>query len=221
MHVDITGRLHQHQSDAAVSRQRTARSRLHHRAHGRSGRRRTGHRSGRVAAAQLRPASAMPFKTGLTFTYDCGEFEKNMDLALELADVKGFKARKADAGNAASCRPRHFPTRSSAPARRARKAPKCVSTAPARSIVVLRLEHARPGPRNSLQADRLRPARPRSERGRNTSRATPIRCFYGEGTGGSRSATMAGSAFHLATERSSTKGARDRRAYAQGRAKPI
>ena len=27
----------------------------------------------------------MPFKTGLTFTYDCGEFEKNMDLALELS----------------------------------------------------------------------------------------------------------------------------------------
>ena len=39
----------------------------------------------------------MPFKTGLTFTYDSGEFEKNMDLALELADFNGFKARKAQA----------------------------------------------------------------------------------------------------------------------------
>ncbi len=38
----------------------------------------------------------MPFKTGLTFTYDSGEFEKNMDLALEMADAKGFKARKAE-----------------------------------------------------------------------------------------------------------------------------
>ena len=38
--------------------------------------------------------SQMPFKTGLTFTYDCGEFEKNMDLALELAEVKGFKQRR-------------------------------------------------------------------------------------------------------------------------------
>src|SRR5215470_7211625 len=28
------------------------------------------------------PPSAMPFKTSVTFTYDCGEFEKNMDLAL-------------------------------------------------------------------------------------------------------------------------------------------
>jgi carbon-monoxide dehydrogenase large subunit len=38
----------------------------------------------------------MPFKTGLTFTYDCGEFEKNMDLALELADFKGFKRRREE-----------------------------------------------------------------------------------------------------------------------------
>ena len=38
--------------------------------------------------------SQMPFKTALTFTYDCGEFEKNMDLALELADFKGFKRRR-------------------------------------------------------------------------------------------------------------------------------
>jgi len=40
------------------------------------------------------PPAAMPFKTGLTFTYDSGEFEKNMDLAVELADRKGFKTRK-------------------------------------------------------------------------------------------------------------------------------
>ena len=39
----------------------------------------------------------MPFKTGLTFTDDCGEFEKNMDLALELADFKGFRRRRDEA----------------------------------------------------------------------------------------------------------------------------
>ncbi len=39
----------------------------------------------------------MPFKTGLTFVYDCGEFEKNMDMALEMADHKGFEQRKRDA----------------------------------------------------------------------------------------------------------------------------
>jgi carbon-monoxide dehydrogenase large subunit len=41
------------------------------------------------------PADAMPFKTALTFTYDCGEFEKNMDIALELAGFSGFAARRA------------------------------------------------------------------------------------------------------------------------------
>ena len=39
----------------------------------------------------------MPFKTGLTFTYDSGEFAKNMDMALELADSGGFEARRAEA----------------------------------------------------------------------------------------------------------------------------
>ncbi len=41
--------------------------------------------------------SQMPFKTGLTFTYDCGEFEKSMNMALELADYDGFEERKREA----------------------------------------------------------------------------------------------------------------------------
>ena len=41
------------------------------------------------------PADAMPYKTSLTFTYDSGEFEKNMDDALRLADIEGYPARKA------------------------------------------------------------------------------------------------------------------------------
>src|SRR5205814_1947685 len=35
-------------------------------------------------------------KTGLIFTYDCGEFARNLDLALDLADVAGFEARRAE-----------------------------------------------------------------------------------------------------------------------------
>ena len=45
----------------------------------------------------LLPASAMPYRTALTFTYDCGEFEKGLDEALVLGDVAGFAARKAAA----------------------------------------------------------------------------------------------------------------------------
>ena len=43
------------------------------------------------------PPEAMPYSTGLTFKYDCGEFEKNMDLALDMADYAGFEARRKEA----------------------------------------------------------------------------------------------------------------------------
>ncbi len=42
------------------------------------------------------PAEAMPYRTGLVYTYDCGEFERNMDEAMALADVAGFEARRAE-----------------------------------------------------------------------------------------------------------------------------
>jgi aerobic carbon-monoxide dehydrogenase large subunit len=45
----------------------------------------------------LIPSSAMPYKNPLGVTYDCGEFEKGMDAALELADVAGFPARREEA----------------------------------------------------------------------------------------------------------------------------
>src|SRR5258708_3753237 len=43
----------------------------------------------------LIPPEAVPFKTGLIFTYDCGEFAKTLDKALDLADVAGFEGRRA------------------------------------------------------------------------------------------------------------------------------
>ena len=42
----------------------------------------------------LIPPEAMPYKTALTFTYDCGEFEGNMLKASELAELDGFAARR-------------------------------------------------------------------------------------------------------------------------------
>jgi carbon-monoxide dehydrogenase large subunit len=42
------------------------------------------------------PPEAMPFKTGLVFTYDCGEFEKNLDDALEMIDYAGFEVRRLE-----------------------------------------------------------------------------------------------------------------------------
>jgi carbon-monoxide dehydrogenase large subunit len=37
---------------------------------------------------------SFPYKTAITFTYDCGDFEKGLDEALDLADWKGFPQRK-------------------------------------------------------------------------------------------------------------------------------
>jgi carbon-monoxide dehydrogenase large subunit len=45
----------------------------------------------------LIPASAMPFKTGLVFTYDCGDFERIMAMALAQSDRAGFERRRAEA----------------------------------------------------------------------------------------------------------------------------
>jgi carbon-monoxide dehydrogenase large subunit len=45
----------------------------------------------------LIPPSAMPFKTGLVFTYDCGEFERVMTMALTQSDRASFERRRAEA----------------------------------------------------------------------------------------------------------------------------
>jgi len=44
----------------------------------------------------LIPAAAMPYRTALGMTYDCGEFAANMEQALKLADVAGFAARREE-----------------------------------------------------------------------------------------------------------------------------
>ena len=45
----------------------------------------------------LIPPTAMPYKTALTFTYDCGEFEGNMLKAAELSELSTFAARRTEA----------------------------------------------------------------------------------------------------------------------------
>ena len=60
----------------------------------------------RVAIRRLNlvPATAMPFRTGLVFTYDSGEFARSMDLALEASDWDGFPARAAQSKAAGKLR---------------------------------------------------------------------------------------------------------------------
>jgi carbon-monoxide dehydrogenase large subunit len=146
------------------------------------------------------PSSAMPFKTALTFTWDSGAFEKNMDLALELADYKGFKARKAEA----------------------RKRGKLlgigisntIERAGAASLEGAEVRFDRSGTvtlfsgSNSqgqghetvfkqIVCDRLGLDPMQAQYIQGDTDAVP----FGEGTGGSRSSSMAGNAFHLATEK--------------------
>lgn len=45
----------------------------------------------------LIPASAMPYRTSFVFEYDSGEFERNLDQALELAGYAGFAQRREEA----------------------------------------------------------------------------------------------------------------------------
>jgi len=144
--------------------------------------------------------SAMPFKTGLTFTYDSGEFEKNMDLALALADFKGFKARKSAARKAG--RLRGFGISST------------IERAAAASTEGAEVRFDRSGTATlfsgsntqgqghetvlkQLVCDRLG----LDPHTMQYVQGDTDQVFYGEGTGGSRSATMAGSATHLATEK--------------------
>jgi len=158
-----------------------------------------------VEATELRrknyiPPDAMPFKTGLTFTYDSGEFEKNMDLALAAADAKGFAARKAEARRNGKLRGLGISN--------------TIERAGAASLEGAEIRFDRSGSvtlysgSNSqgqghetvfkqLVCDRLGldPAEVQYIQGDTDE------VFFGEGAGGSRSATLAGSAFHLAAEK--------------------
>jgi carbon-monoxide dehydrogenase large subunit len=158
-----------------------------------------------IDATELRrrnyiPPEAMPFKTGLTFTYDSGHFEENMNLAMELADVKGFKARKAEARKRGKLLGLGLSN--------------TIERAGAASLEGAEVRFDRSGAMTlfsgansqgqghetvlkQIVCDRL---------GINPNDAFYVQgdtdqVFFGEGTGGSRSSSLAGSAFHLATEK--------------------
>ena len=146
------------------------------------------------------PPEAMPFKTGLTFTYDSGEFEKNMDIALKLADAAGFEARRAQSRNRG--RLRGFGISNT------------IERAAAASFEGAEVRFDRSGGVTLLSGsitqgqghetvlkqivcDRL---------GLHPDEVHYIQgdtdqVFFGEGTGGSRSATLSGSAFHAAIDK--------------------
>ena len=148
--------------------------------------------------------SALPFKTSVTFTYDCGEFEKNMDLALAAANKKDFEARRAASQKNGKLRGFGFSN--------------TIERSAAAGLEGAEIRFDRTGSVSifsgsinqgqghetafkQIVCDRL---------GLHPNEVTYIQgdtdqVFFAEGTGGSRSATMSGSAFTLAADKIEAK----------------
>jgi carbon-monoxide dehydrogenase large subunit len=151
------------------------------------------------------PTSAMPYKTSVTFTYDCGEFEKNLDMALDAADKKGFETRRAASRKNGKLRGLGFSN--------------TIERSAAAGLEGAEIRFDRTGSVSifsgsinqgqghetafkQVVCDRL---------GLDPNEVTYIQgdtdqVFFAEGTGGSRSAAFSGSAFTLAAEKIETKG---------------
>jgi carbon-monoxide dehydrogenase large subunit len=143
---------------------------------------------------------SMPFKTGLTFTYDSGEFEQVMDTALKLADRDGFEKRRAAAHKAGKLRGLGISN--------------TIERAAAGGFEGAEIRFDRSGDvtlfsgssnhgqghetiYKQIVCDRLG-LDPREVQ---YVQGDTDQVFFGEGTGGSRSATIGGSAFHVANEK--------------------
>jgi carbon-monoxide dehydrogenase large subunit len=151
------------------------------------------------------PPEAMPFKSGLTFTYDCGEFEKSLDMALDLADFAGFEQRRLEARGHGKLRGFGISN--------------TIERAAAGGFEAAEIRFDRTGTvtllsgsitqgqghetvYKQLLCDRLGIDPDQVHYVQGDTEKVAI----GEGTGGSRSAALGGSAVHLATERIVTKG---------------
>jgi carbon-monoxide dehydrogenase large subunit len=142
----------------------------------------------------------MPFKTGLTFTYDCGEFEKSMNMALKMADYAGFERRKRDARKRGKLLGFGF---SSTIERAASSGSEGAEIRFDRGGSVTMLSgsvtagqgHETTFKQVICEELGLDPTEVHYVQGDTDE------VFFGEGTGGSRSATMAGSAFQMASHK--------------------
>ncbi len=143
----------------------------------------------------IKPES-MPFKTSLTFVYDNGEFEKCMDMALEIADMAGFDQRRREARKKGKLLGLGISsTIERAAAYGFEGAEIRFNRTGAVTLFSGSVSHGQGHETiyKQIVCDRL---------GLNPKEVQYIQgdtdqVFFGEGTGGSRSATIGGSAFHL------------------------
>jgi carbon-monoxide dehydrogenase large subunit len=142
----------------------------------------------------------MPFKTSLTFTYDSGEFEKGMDLALKMADWDGFAKRKAESKRNGKLRGLGMSNtieRAAAPSFEGRRNPLRPRRHGADLSGSINQGQGHETTFKQVVADKLGVHPTDIE----YIQGDTDKVFFGEGTGGSRSATMSGSAFHQAGEK--------------------
>jgi carbon-monoxide dehydrogenase large subunit len=153
----------------------------------------------------LIPPQAMPFKTGLTFTYDCGAFERSLDMALDLADFAGFAARRAESERRGRLRGIGVSyTIERAAAAGFEGAEIRFDRAGTVTIVSGSITQGQGHETiyKQLVCDRLG-LDPKEV---HYLQGDTDKVFFGEGTGGSRSATIGGSAFHMAADKIVAKG---------------
>jgi aerobic carbon-monoxide dehydrogenase large subunit len=150
------------------------------------------------------PPQAMPFRTGLTFTYDSGEFAQNMDMALKLADVAGFAARRAESQRRGRLRGIGISNtieRAAAPSYEGAEIRFDRSGAATLLSGTINQGQGHETAFKQIVCDRLG-LDPREVQ---YLQGDTDQVFFGEGTGGSRSATIGGTAFLLATEKIAIK----------------
>ncbi len=150
---------------------------------------------------------AMPFKTGLVFKFDCGEFEKNMDMALAMANYGNFKSRRDEAAKRGKLRGIGFSN--------------TIEKAASPGVEGAEVRFDRSGTATILAGsincgqshETIYKQIVCGRLGLDPDEVQYIwgdtdKVSFGHGTGGSRSATMGGSAVFLATEKIVTKAKR-------------
>jgi carbon-monoxide dehydrogenase large subunit len=146
------------------------------------------------------PPQAMPFRTGLTFTYDSGAFAENMDMAIKLADLAGFEKRRADSQRRGKLRGIGLSNtieRAAAPSYEGAEIRFDRSGAATLFSGTINQGQGHETTFKQIVCDRLG----LDPRAVQYLQGDTDQVFFGEGTGGSRSATIGGSAFLLATEK--------------------
>ena len=154
----------------------------------------------------LIPKDALPYQTALTFIYDSGDFEKSLDMALELADYANFEARRKEAAKRGKMRGIGISNTIEQAGGRRRFEHAEIRFTKAGSVLLLMgtISHGQGHDTTfkQLLSDRLGVP---VERIRMIEGDTD-QVSMGEGTGGSRSAELGGAAIYLCSDKIVKKG---------------